>query len=212
VDLAEAAEGAAAIANECQPMQTAGPKLTPRQEKVIATLLTEPTHKLAAEKAGVHEVTVLRWLKTPAFRAAYRQARRELVEAAIGRLQAASGQAVETLLHVARHGKREGDRVRAAALLLEHALRGLAEADTLHGGHEAGIVSANAQATDTGEVVRVLADRLRQLEVSELSTTDKSRLSVSLAQALLRAIAVDVLDGRLEALQAVLLERKDQKP
>jgi hypothetical protein len=186
-------------------------KLTAKQESLIAALLTEPTFKVAAAKAAIHETTLYRWLKRPDFRTAYRQARRELVEAAVGRIQAASGQAVETLLHVARHGKRESDRLRAAALLLEHALRGLAEADTLHGRPEANVATPDLAAMGTGDVVRVLAERLRQLDTSELSTTDKSRLSVSLAQALLRAIAVDELDGRLEALQAVLLGRKVNK-
>ncbi len=62
---------------------------------------------------------------------------------------------------------------------------------------------------DTGDVVRMLAARLRQIDQSELPTAEKSRLTAALAEALLRAIGVDVLDKRLEALQAVLLDRKD---
>ena len=45
---------------------------------------------------------------------------------------------------------------------------------------------------------------------AELPTGDKARLTASLVDALLRAIGVDVLDKRLEALQAVLGGRKDK--
>jgi hypothetical protein len=63
----------------------------------------------------------------------------------------------------------------------------------------------------TSEVVRVLAARLRQVDQSGLPTGEKSRLTASLADALLRAIGVDVLDKRLEALQAVLVGRKGRE-
>ena len=62
-----------------------GQKLTSRQEALIAALLTEPTYAAAAIKAGVGKTTMYRWLHLPAFRKAYREARRELVEHAIGR-------------------------------------------------------------------------------------------------------------------------------
>ena len=72
------------------------------------------------------ETTLYRWLQLPEFRAAFQQARRVLIDSAIGRIQAATGQAVETLVAVARQGRRDGDRVRAASILLEHAMQGLA--------------------------------------------------------------------------------------
>ena len=62
-------------------------KLSRKQEKLIADLLTEPTHAAAAARAGVSEATLHRWLHTPWFQAAYRRARRGVVETAIGRLQ-----------------------------------------------------------------------------------------------------------------------------
>jgi hypothetical protein len=187
-------------------MKGHGQKLSRKQEALIASLLTEPTHTAAARKAGVSEATLHRWLKLPDFRAAYRRARRELVEGAIGRIQAATGQAVDTLLTVATSGARDGDRVRAAIALLDHAFRGLADADSLHGERESGDVSP----MDTGDVVTLLAARLRQIDQSELPTGEKSRLTAAVADALLRAISVDVLDKRLAALQAVLLGRKDK--
>ena len=187
-------------------MKGHGQKLTAKQESLIAALLTEPTHAAAADKAGVSEATLHRWLKLSEFRSAYRQARRQLVENAVGRIQAATGQAVDTLLAVARDGAKDGDRVRAAVALLDHAFRGLTEADDLHGEPEAGDASTMVPA----DVVRLLGARLRQVDQSELPTGEKSRLTAALADALLRAIGVDVLDKRLEALQAVLLDRKEK--
>ena len=110
-----------------------GEKLTSKQEAVIAALLTEPTQAAAAAKAGVSEATVGRWLRLAPFRSAYRACRRQLVEAAVGRIQAAAGQAVDTLLAVAKEGAKDSDRVRAAVALLDHAFRGLTEGDALHG-------------------------------------------------------------------------------
>jgi hypothetical protein len=181
-------------------------KLGRKQEALIAALLTEATHAAAAAKAGVSEATAQRWLHLPEFQAAYRQARRKLVEAAVGRIQAATGQAVDTLLAVAKGGAKDADRVRAAVALLDHALRGLAAADAPHGDREAGGDSPMG----TADVVRLLAVRLRQLDAADLAAGEKARLTATLADALLRAISVDVLDKRLEALQAVLCHRKDK--
>jgi hypothetical protein len=185
-----------------------GQKLTRKQEALIGALLTEPTHAAAAAKAGVSEATVGRWLRLPAFRAAYRQARRELVEGAVGRIQAATGQAVDTLLAVAKNGAKDSDRVRAAVALLDHALRGLTDADALNG--ERTDADASPIPTDTAAVVQLLAVRLRQLDAADLPTADKARLTATLADALLRAIGVDVLDTRLAALQAVLNGRSEK--
>jgi len=185
-----------------------GEKLSRRQEAAIAALLTEPTLAAAAKSAGIGEATLRRWLRLPAFLAAYRKARRELVESAVGRVQAATGQAVDSLLEVARHGKRDGDRVRAAVALLDHAFRGVREADALHGDPT---TPGDASPMGTADVVRVLAGRLQQVDRAELATAEKARLTGTLADALLRAIGVDMLGKRLEALQAVLAGRKGKE-
>jgi hypothetical protein len=62
---------------------------------------------------------------------------------------------------------------------------------------------------DAGDVVKLLAARLRQVDVAEMPTGEKARLTASLADAMLRAFGVDVVDKRLEALHAVLTGRKD---
>ena len=143
----------------------------------------------------------------PDFLEAYRNARRVLVEAVFGRIQAAMGQAVDVMLDVAHHGKRDADRLRAAVAVFDRARCGLTDANVLHGEREAG----DASPIDTGEVVQILTARMRQLDESELSTAEKSRLTVTLADAILRAIGVEVLDKRQEALEAVLNSRKDKE-
>jgi hypothetical protein len=203
-DLAEAAAGGAALGNGPSDDM---PKLTGKQEAAIAALLSEPTHIGAAARAGVSEATLYRWLQSPEFRAAYRQARRELVEAAIGRVQTACGRAVEALLSIAHKGRRDGDRVRAAVAILDLAHRGLHDADILHGE----MVGAASGPMGTADVVNLLATRLRQLDSTPLPSAEKARLTASLADTLLRAIRVYVIDQRLEALQTVLGGRNDKK-
>jgi hypothetical protein len=181
-----------------------GEKMTRKQEQAIAALLSEATVTQAAIKAGVSHATLRRWLKESGFVSAYRQARREVVESAIGRIQAATGTAVDTLLTVAKSGAKDGDRVRAAVALLEHAVKGFDLPTHAEDRQDRPIGG-------TSDVVTVLAERLRQLDAADLSTGEKSRLTVALGDALLRAIGVNLLDKRLEALQAVLNGRKDQE-
>ena len=204
--IAEAAGGAAAIAVGRRRKVTGhGQKMARKQEAVIAALLTEPSYAAAAAKAGVSESSICKWLRQPAFCKAYRSARRELLENTIGRLQAATGQAVDTLVQVATHARRDADRIRASVALLGHALRGLEDADLLHGGRKA----SDTTPMGTDEIVEILAARLRQTDQSELTTSEKTRLTATLGNALLRAIGVDVLDKRLESIQAVLNGRKE---
>jgi hypothetical protein len=172
------------------------------QERAIAALLSEPTRAAAAKRAGVSNATLGRWLNDTEFRTAFRRARRDLLKDAVDRLQAATGHAVETLVSIAKGGRREGDRVKAAALILDHAFRGL-DVDTEDKG--------TAAVEGTADVVRLLAERLAQLDAADLPAPEKARLTATLADAMLRAIGVEVLDKRLEALQAVLLKREATK-
>jgi hypothetical protein len=108
---------------------------------------------------------------------------------------------------VARHGRRDTDRLRAAVALLDRAFRGLTNADVLHGEP----LTPDDSTAETADVVRLLAARLRHVDQSELPTAEKSRLTATLSDTLLRAIGVDVLDKRLEALQSVLMTRQETK-
>jgi hypothetical protein len=104
-------------------MAKGGTRLTAKQQKAIAALLDTPTLTAAAAQAGVDERTLRRWLALPAFLAAYRQARLQVMEGSIARLQQASGKAVDAL-QACLAADKAGDRIRAAVAILEHAHKG----------------------------------------------------------------------------------------
>src|SRR5437764_7546041 len=97
-------------------------KITPRQEKALAALLAEPTHAAAAARAQVSEATLYRWLKQPAFQAAYRELRRRAVDGAVSHLQQATAEAVETLRRGLSCGQPVAE-VRAARIVIDQAAR-----------------------------------------------------------------------------------------
>ena len=74
-----------------------GEKLSRKQEAALSALLTQPTIAEAAAQVSVNESTLRRWLKDRGFQAAYREARRQVVQHTIIQVQLASGEAVETL-------------------------------------------------------------------------------------------------------------------
>jgi hypothetical protein len=71
--------------------------LTPKQERALVCLLSEPTATEAAKKAGVGLTTLMRWLNEEDFSNAFHTARGQLLDAALAKLQGASGAAVDTL-------------------------------------------------------------------------------------------------------------------
>lgn len=99
-------------------------KLTPRQEQAVAVLLGVPDHAQAAALIGCGVSTLRRWLADPAFQAAYRAARRAVVEQAVAQLQRASGEAVAAL-HRNLNAPRPGDQIKAALGILDRAARGV---------------------------------------------------------------------------------------
>jgi hypothetical protein len=98
--------------------------LSRKQEQAVAALLSEPTVAAAASNAGVAERTLWRWLQVPEFHAEYRAARRRVVEGAIGQLQRATVEAVETLRRNLNCGS-PSTEVRAALGILDQAVRGV---------------------------------------------------------------------------------------
>ena len=105
-------------------MKGHGEKLSRNQEQAIAALLSTSTIKDAARVAKVSEVTLWRWQTLPEFAAAYRAARRQVVERAVAELQAASGEAVETLKRNL-HCENPAGEIRAAQIILEQAIKGV---------------------------------------------------------------------------------------
>jgi hypothetical protein len=101
-----------------------GEKLTRKHEQAIAALLSTPSIPAAAKVVGIGEATLWRWLQLPDFQAAYRAARRQVVERAVSELQAATGEAVEALKRNL-HCENPAVEIRAAQIILEQAVRGI---------------------------------------------------------------------------------------
>jgi hypothetical protein len=91
-------------------------------EPAIAALLTAPSIEEAAKAVGVSERTLRTWLKDTDFLAAFRDARRAVVETAIAKLQSATGDAVEALRRNLTCGQ-PAVEIRAALGLIEQSVR-----------------------------------------------------------------------------------------
>jgi hypothetical protein len=92
-----------------------------KKERAIAALLVSKTLDDAALQAGISLRTLKTWLKEKSFALAYRQARAMVLDRTVARLLAASGKAAETL----EAALDTDDRVRAAKILLDQAVRGV---------------------------------------------------------------------------------------
>ena len=93
-----------------------------KQDRAIVALLTEPTVEAAARAADIAPATIWRWTQQVDFRARLRDARRAVVEGAIGRLQQAATEAVTTLQRNLTCGTPVVE-VRAATAILDQAIR-----------------------------------------------------------------------------------------
>jgi len=107
-----------------------GRPLSRKKEAAIAALLSAGTHAQAAEQAGIAERTLRNWLAETEFAQAYRQARQQLVEHAVGLMQKASVSAVLTLLKNLSCG-RPAVEVSAANSLLERSTAAIETFDVL---------------------------------------------------------------------------------
>jgi hypothetical protein len=97
------------------------PRLSARQEKALAALLTSSSVEAAAEKAGCSERSIRGWLASDEhFKTAYREARRHIMDQSVVVLQRAYSLAVAELLRELGSGN-EHIRHRAAVAILDRA-------------------------------------------------------------------------------------------
>ena len=69
--------------------------VTAAQAQAIAALMTKPSVRAAAKSVGVGERTLYAWMKQPAFRRHFRDARKAVVDDSVLRLQKLTGAAVD---------------------------------------------------------------------------------------------------------------------
>lgn len=93
-------------------------KLTPRQQRAIACLLSSPTIEAASKNAGVSRSTLHEWLKIPAFQEELEQAKRSQFQAAVGQLRSLVPEAIQGLQELARSSN-EQIRLRACVEILK---------------------------------------------------------------------------------------------
>lgn len=100
-------------------------KFSRKQEAAIIALLNMPTIAGAAKRAGISEATLWRWLQMESFQQRYQEAKSQAFGAALGRLQQATGEAVEVLREVAADPifSTPSSRVSAARAILELAIK-----------------------------------------------------------------------------------------
>src|SRR5215213_823265 len=89
------------------------------QERALAALLSSGSLKGAAEKCGLNEKTIRRYLNDPDFKQAYRERRVWMSEQAIGGLQKLSSNAVAVAGELMKEEYTPATRLRAARTVLE---------------------------------------------------------------------------------------------
>src|SRR5262245_53642249 len=99
--------------------------LPPAQEQAIGSLVNESSIR-AAKVCGLADRTIYNWLDNPAFKSAYRRARREAFSQAIALTQRHSPVAVDTLVKIMTDPKSTAAvRVSASTALLKFGREGI---------------------------------------------------------------------------------------
>ena len=105
--------------------------LSPRQQSFIVSLLSAPTISHALEASSVPKRTAYTWLADPAFQTVYRQAKRDALNHATGRLAVLADAAVATLAAILVDGTAPAAvRLAAARTVLEMGVKGAEVEDT----------------------------------------------------------------------------------
>jgi len=105
-------------------MEPNGNGLTPKQRRMIAELLAQPTQRAALAAAGVGAATLHRWRsQEPAFVDALAEARRELFADGYARLLGEQARNLDELARLRDDGENENTRLRAAIALEQSLVR-----------------------------------------------------------------------------------------
>ncbi len=106
--------------------------MTPKKQRALVALLTQPTKEKAAAAAGITSKTLRGYLDDPEFQAEYRKAFAELVEDATRKVQQTLDPAVAVLREIMEDRDENGQvRVTAARSVLEYGLKMTETTDVL---------------------------------------------------------------------------------
>ena len=98
--------------------------LTRRQQAIIPLLIEMPTLRSAADKIGINQSTLMRWLKLPEFIKAYREARYVVMSEAFMNLQKNCNRATEVLVELMEDEETpHAVRYNCACAILDMAMR-----------------------------------------------------------------------------------------
>jgi hypothetical protein len=101
-----------------------GERLSRKEQAFLAALLVHPTIIQAAKTVGIAEATATRWMKEPAFKTAYAEARQQALGETLAFLQQSMLAAVATLRQVMLAADTTAPaKIMAARALLEYGLR-----------------------------------------------------------------------------------------
>jgi hypothetical protein len=113
-------------------MKGHGSKFGRKKEAAIAALLVHRSVDDAARAICISPNTLRRWMKLPEFQAAYLEARRVATSQAVARLQQGTGSAATTMLKFMWDPSvPPACRLKAAHLVVSHALKGIETDDIL---------------------------------------------------------------------------------
>lgn len=106
--------------------------MTPKQQKALLALLTNPTKEKAAAAAGITSKTLRGYLADPEFQTEYKKAFGDLVEDVTRQTQQALSPAVSTLREIVEDGDESTQaRISAARSILEYGLKLTEQTDIL---------------------------------------------------------------------------------
>jgi hypothetical protein len=106
-------------------------KFDSRHEHAIAALLKTTTIGKAAAAAGISDRTLRRWLQRADFQAAYRAAKREMINGAVHILLHATSSATQVLVNIMNDPEQpSSSRVAAARTILTMVMRSFRDDDT----------------------------------------------------------------------------------
>ena len=115
--------------------------MTPKKQKALLALLTQPTKEKAATAAGITSKTLRGNLAEADFQAEYKRAFSGLVEDATRQAQQAIAPALSTLREIVEDGEENAQaRIYAARSLLEYSLKLTESTDILNRLDELGAV------------------------------------------------------------------------